>query len=84
MSSIDTPLTPSMKGKRSLNAYIKGIAFEELQKERDAVLACSLEDIRKAADVIEKVVSKDNICVIGNEKHIKDEAELFDNISVLS
>ena len=66
------------------NAYIKGIAFEELQKERDAVLACSLEDIRKAADVIEKVVSKDNICVIGNEKHIKDEAELFDNISVLS
>lgn len=84
MSSIDTPLTPSMKGKRSLNAYIKRISFDELQKERDDVLACSLEDIRKAADVIEKVVSKDNICVIGNEKHIKDEAELFDNISVLS
>ena len=55
-----------------------------LQKERDQILACTKEDIRKTADAVRKVADAENICVIGNEQHIKDEADLFEVIKPLS
>jgi len=84
ISNIDTPLTQNMKGNRSMTAYFKKIPYDLLQKERDSVLSCSIEDIRRAAEVIKAVAAKGNICVIGNEKHIKDEKDIFDEIKVLS
>lgn len=84
ISNMDTPLTPNMKGSRSMTAWFKKIDFDVLQKERDSVLACDISDIRKAAEVIRKAADKDNICVIGNEKHIKDDSDVFEKIKVLS
>lgn len=84
ISGIDMPLSPSMKGNRSMAAYFKKVAFEVLQQERDSILSCSIEDIKKAADVIRAAFEKNNICVIGNEKHIKDDADIFEKIRVLS
>ena len=84
ISNIDTPLTPNMKGNRSMTAYFKKVPYDVLQKERDSILACSIGDIRKSAEVIREVAAKGNICVIGNEKHIKDEKDIFDEIKVLS
>jgi len=67
-----------------MTAYFKKIPYDLLQKERNSVLSCSIEDIHKAAAVIRAAVEKCNVCVIGNEKHIKDDAGLFDDINVLS
>lgn len=84
ISGIDTPLTPNMKGNRSMAAYFRKIDYDVLQKERNSILACSIEDIRRMADIIRAATKKSNICVIGNEKHIKDTADIFENIQVLS
>lgn len=83
ISGMDTPLTPYMKGKRSLSAYLTGLPIEVLQREREQVLACDVEDIHGAAEVIRKVAESGTVCVIGNEKHIKDEEGLFDIIMPL-
>ena len=48
------------------------------------ILACTKEDIRKTADAVRKVADAENICVIGNEQHIKDEASMFEVIKPLS
>lgn len=84
ISGLDTPLTPAMDGKRSMNIYLTKTPLEVLQKERDQILACTKEDIRKTADAVRKVADAENICVIGNEQHIKDEADLFEVIKPLS
>lgn len=84
ISGMDTPLTPAMKGKRSMSAYLCDISVEVMQKERDQVLACTGEDIRQTAEVIRAVADHGTICVIGNEQHIKEEQELFDEIRPLS
>ena len=84
ISGMDTPLTPAMRGRRSMVAYFTKTPIEVLQRERDQVLACDKEDIRKLADVIRAVTSQDNLCVIGNEKHIEDDSELFETIKTLS
>ncbi len=84
ISGMDTPLTPSMKGRRSLTGYLSGISIEELQKERDQVLGCSLEDIRSLSPVMRAVTEAENLCVIGNEKRIAEEKELFTEVKPLS
>jgi len=84
ISGMDTPLTPSMKGRRSLTGYLSGISIEELQKERDQVLGCTLEDIRALSPVMRAVTEGENLCVIGNEKRIAEEKELFAAVKPLS
>lgn len=84
ISGMDTPLTPNMKGRRSMAGYFSGVTIERLQKERDQVLACSIEDIRALAPVMKAVAEAGNICVIGNEKHIGEEKELFAQIQPLN
>lgn len=84
ISGMDTPLTPNMKGRRSLTGYISGVTVEELQQERDQVLNCNLEDIRSLAPVMRAIAESGNLCVIGNEKHIDAEKELFAVVKPLS
>lgn len=83
ISGMDTPLTPNMKGRRSMAGYLSSITVETLQEERDEVLSCQIEDLRKLAPVIRKLVSGNHICVIGNEEHLEAEKELFDSIEPL-
>ena len=84
ISGMDTPLTPNMKGRRSITAYLTEQSIEELQKTRDQVLACSIEDIRKLATVIKAVTESGSVCVIGNEQHIQEDSGIFESIKPLS
>lgn len=82
-SALDTPMNPEAKGSRSLSAYLEGITYEQIQKERNEILNAQPEDIRRLADLVEAVLKKDSICVIGNENMIKESAELFENVEKL-
>lgn len=82
-SALDTPMNPEAKGSRSLSAYLEGITYEQIQKERNEILNAQPEDIRRLANLVEAVLKKDSICVIGNENMIKESAGLFENVEKL-
>ncbi len=82
-SALDTPMNPEAKGSRSLSAYLEGITYEQIQKERNEILNAQPEDIRRLADLVEAVLKKDSICVIGNENMIKESSGLFENVEKL-
>lgn len=82
-SALDTPMNPEAKGSRSLSAYLEGITYEQIQKERNEILNAQPEDIRRLAELVEAVLKKDCICVIGNENMIKESAGLFENVEKL-
>lgn len=82
-SALDTPMNPEAKGSRSLSAYLEGITYEQIQKERNEILNAQPEDIRRLADLVEAVLKKNSICVIGNENMIKESAGLFENVEKL-
>lgn len=82
-SALDTPMNPEAKGSRSLSAYLEGITYEQIQKERNEILNAQPEDIRRLADLVEAVLKKDSICVIGNENMIKESVGLFENVEKL-
>ena len=83
MSELDTPLTPSAKGARSLAAYLTGYGDEEIQKERDEVLNVTVDDIRALADYIQAMLADGSICVVGNEEEIRKNDTLFMNMGNL-
>lgn len=80
MSNIDQPMTPAIKGERSMNLYMNRVSEEMIQTERCQILEAQQEDIRKLAPVVEAVLRADQICVIGGEEKIEEDRELFQNI----
>ncbi len=82
-SSLDTPLTPQAKGKRSLSMYLGGVTEEDLQKERRQVLGVTIEDIRGCHKYITAMLNAGNICVIGNEGKINENKEMFKEVKNL-
>lgn len=83
ISELDTPLNPAAKGRRSLISYLGEISQEDMQKERDEILATEKEDIRKLAPLVQGVLDEGNICVIGNEEKVKAESALFEVVESL-
>jgi Zn-dependent M16 (insulinase) family peptidase len=82
-STLDTPLTPQSRGRRSLSMYLGGITEEDLQKERDQVLNVTMEDIRALHKAVKSVLEAGNICVIGNEEKINENKDLFKEVKSL-
>ena len=56
---------------------MNGISQEDLQEERNQVLDAGAEDIRALADLIEYILKQENICVVGSESAIEENASLF-------
>ena len=82
-SDLDTPLTPSAMGLRSLVAYLIGDTFENEQRERDEILDITPEIFRSLADYIDAIIEQDYLCVLGSEEMVEDNKALFDNVKNL-
>ena len=83
ISSMDTPLTPSAKGVRSLSAYLMGLTEERLKKEREQVLNTTMEKIRSFAPLVKSVTDTKEICVIGGMGEIEKNKDLFMKVEKL-
>ena len=80
IAGIDQPLTPSQQGKRAVSYYFKKKSAEEIQKDRDAVLATKPEDIRGFAKLVQDVLDQNAYCVYGNADRLKSEKSLFGSL----
>lgn len=84
MSDSDVPLSPAAAGRRSFRCYMIQKTEEDLQKDRDKILSLTVQDLQNMADLIEAALQQEYFCVIGNEKMIEENAELFDKVEVLN
>lgn len=83
IGAIDTPMTASMKGSRSLAAYLGERSFEQIQKNRDELLSTTVEDLRKLSGAVAAITEAGHICVIGSESKITEEKERFEHVEQL-
>lgn len=77
MSQLDSPLTPQMKGERATMYYIRNISQNDIQQERNEIVATKRETIQNIADMIDHAMKQNYICVMGGEQKIKANKELF-------
>ena len=80
MSGIDRPMTPAMKGDRSMNLYMNRISPDMIRKERNQILDAKEADIRALAELVEAVLKCEQLCVIGSEEKIEEQKELFKEV----
>ena len=83
VSSMDRPMTPSMFGRYSKNCRLMGLSTEDLQRDRDQVLACTQEDIRSMAAYIDAFMSDGALCVIGSAGKLEQAKDLFGSVEAL-
>lgn len=81
ISNLDQPMTPALKGDRSMNLYMNHVTEEMIREERRQVLETTQEDIRRLAGVVEAMMKADQVCVIGSEDKIEEAKEMFDTIT---
>ncbi|MDY0280560.1 MAG: insulinase family protein [Salinivirgaceae bacterium] len=80
VSSLDYPLTASMKANVAYGRYFKKTTKESLQKERDEILSTTAADIRTYSKLVADVLKQNNICVYGNKEKIEANKSLFGNL----
>ncbi len=80
ISNLDTPLMPYYKGLKALGLYIRNITKDDRQRERNEILSTNVETIRSYSEIVAKAMEKDYLAVVGNEKEIKDNEGLFNNL----
>ena len=61
------------------NQQSTNVTDEDLQKERDQVINCTLEDLKQQKELIEAVLQQNYICVVGNETRIEKTEGIFTN-----
>lgn len=83
ISSKDTPTNPCAKGRRSFSAYISGITYEDICRERTEILSLNVEKVRALAPIMEAVLSQNYLCTVGNSEKIQESTELFGEIKDL-
>lgn len=83
VGGMDTPLTPFSRGDRGYVMYMSNVSLQTLQDERDAVINCSLEDIKATAKDIRTALAENYLCVVGNEGNIEANVEMFDCVEAI-
>ena len=84
IGSLDQVLHVSSKGNLAQNNYLAGYSYELQAKYRKEAIEAKKEDLVKLASCFEEALSSKNICVIGNNNKIENNAKLFDNIRNLT
>ena len=80
MSNLDRPMTPAMKGDRSMNLYMCHISEDMILEERNQILDAEEKDIRALADIVKAVLDANLLCVIGSEDKIEEQKDLFKEV----
>ncbi len=83
IGTLDTPLTPSAKGSRAFDAYLKNMTNDILRQERKEILDTDQETIRGLHTVVDAVLKENYLCVVGNSEKIAANKEMFDEIKPL-
>ncbi|MGC9375671.1 MAG: hypothetical protein ACP5DQ_11600, partial [Bacteroidales bacterium] len=84
ISNIDMPTTASQRGSIAMNNYFTQKTKTEMEKERNAILTTTAEDIRSYDQMIQEIMDQNIICVYGNDQKIKTHKDLFKEIKYIT
>lgn len=83
MNSFDPVQTPEDKGMSDLMRYISKTSVSDIEKLKEEALNTNLDKLKALAPLIKGAMESDYLTVIGNENIIKENSNLFNNITSL-
>lgn len=80
IARLDQPLTPSQKGNVALQYYFEKSTPEQKQRDREAVLSTTAEDVKSFQKMIADFLEQNTYCVYGNEEKVQENKALFKEV----
>jgi len=80
IGQLDDSCHVSLKGQRALMRYLTNTTYEDIKKTRLELINCTLNDFKNDAKLYSEAINNDAICVIGNDKKIEENKNLFKTI----
>ncbi|MEG2649838.1 MAG: hypothetical protein RSA63_03080, partial [Eubacterium sp.] len=63
--------------------YFNQTDQEDLQQERDEILATTMEDLRHFSQMVKSAMDKEILCVIGGEEMVEANAQYFNEVKYI-
>ena len=83
MTSFHYPIVPANVNQLMLGLYFTGQNKASLEARLAEALETNLDDLKVSYNRLSQAMSAQNVVVIGNEDHIKEKKEFFDDIRPL-
>lgn len=83
LMSFDPVIDASELGEVMLARYISGITKQDIEERLHEAMATTLDDLRSYADLFDRLMQENYLCVYGNAEEIKKEEQLFIEIRPL-
>ncbi|MCV6599776.1 MAG: insulinase family protein [Alphaproteobacteria bacterium] len=80
ISDLDRTLNPKASGIIKTSHYIRNITYTDLQKERDEILGVTVNELKEISNILQKVIDKNYLCVLGNNQKLKENETIFRNL----
>jgi Zn-dependent M16 (insulinase) family peptidase len=80
IAGLDQPKNITAKSMSAFGNYFTKTDASFYQKERDAILSTSVEDIRSYAKMIKEIAHKNVVCVYGNAVKLESNKQLFSKL----
>ncbi|MFW5704331.1 MAG: insulinase family protein [Nanoarchaeota archaeon] len=71
---------PNEKALRALFREFLGYTHADIEKEKSEILNSNINEMKKLAKPVVEIIKQNNLCVLGNEKKIKENKERFEEI----
>ena len=84
IARIDRPYTPPQEGNMAVRYWFEGRTPEQIQTERDAILATTPEQVAAYSKMVADILAKETYVVYGNEAKLQENADLFGKLVNLS
>lgn len=83
LSRVDMPLSPAQKGQAALQDYLSGRTYEDIQRERDELLATNQSVICGFAPLFQQLSDANIVCVVGGKEKLETHRDVFKTITVV-
>jgi presequence protease len=80
IAALDHPMTNSQQGDLAVSYYFSKRTKQEIQRDRNAILATTPADIRKYVPMIRDILEQKAFCVYGDAAKIESEKKLFNRL----
>ena len=83
ISGRDTPLSAALWADACDTMYFNQTGQEDLQQERDEILATTKEDLRHFSEMVKSAMDEEILCVIGGEEMVEANAQYFNEVKYI-
>ena len=84
VGSTDPCLTPQGETSLAVDLHFSGRTFEDLQHRRGEILATTKEDLKKFADVLDRMDKQSSICVVGGTAGVSSCSNVLDKVESIT